>query len=125
MSVELGKHGQAVWDAYGASRLDAGAQALIRELARCADTLDRLNDLVTGRQESWVSLVPDGMGEIQLSIDKLLDERRNHQLALKALFAEVRMSGLKATSGQAKDEEPEDMLAKLRRQKEERERQSG
>jgi hypothetical protein len=125
MSVELGKHGTAIWAAYGADGLDAGSQALIRELARCADTLDRLNDLVTGRQESWISLVSDGMGEIQLSIDKVLDERRNHQLALKALYSELRMAGIKPSSGLAADEEPKDMLAVLRKQKEERERQSG
>jgi len=125
MAAELGKHGQAIWDSYGAAKLDAGSQALIRELARCADTLDRLNDLVSGRQEVWASLVFDDMGEVHLSVDKLLDERRNHQLALKALHTEVRMAGIKPTGNAKADEEPEDVLGKRRREREERERKLG
>lgn len=128
MSTGLGETGKLVWDAYGADRLDAGSQALVRELARCADTLDRLDGLAIGRQESWVELVFDDMGEIHLAVDKILDQRRNHQLALKALFAEVRAAGIKAgESGKSKDEneEPEDMLTKRRLEKEARERQLG
>lgn len=125
MPVELGKHGQAIWDAYQASTLSAGYQALIRELARCADTLDRLDDLVSGRQETWASLVFDDMGEVHLCVDKILDERRNHQLALKALLAEVRQAGIKATDKPRADEEPEDMLTRRRREREERERKLG
>lgn len=128
MSTELGTSGQAIWSAYGADRLDAGGQALVRELARCADTLDRLDGLAIGRRETWVELIFDDMGEIHLVVDKILDQRRNHQLALKALFAEVRAAGIKAgESGKSQDEneEPEDMLTRRRREKEERERQLG
>lgn len=128
MSTELGTSGQAIWSAYGADRLDAGGQALVRELARCADTLDRLDGLAIGRRETWVELIFDDMGEIHLVVDKILDQRRNHQLALKALFAEVRAAGIKAgDSGKGKDEneEPEDMLTRRRREKEERERKLG
>lgn len=129
MSAELGKHGQAIWNAYRADTLDAGIQALIRELARCADTLDRLDELASGRREGWVSLVFDDMGEIHLSVDKILDIRRNHQLALKAIYAEVRAAGVKAdaqTSGSGISEpKDEDMVAKRRREKAERERKLG
>jgi hypothetical protein len=123
----LGDTGTAIWAAFQADRLDAGSKALVRELARCADTLDQLDGLAMGRREEWASLVFDDMGEVHLMVDKILEVRRNHQLALKALFAEVRAAGIKASSssGISKDEEPEDMLAKLRRQKERRENQSG
>lgn len=128
MSGELGNTGRAIWLAYGADHLDAGAQALVRELARCADTLDRLDGLASGRQESWVELVYDDMGSIQLSIDKILEVRRNHQLTFKAIYGELRMAGIKPAGedkAQGRDEGPQDMLAELRRQKENRERQSG
>lgn len=124
MSAELGKHGQAIWDAFGAAQLDAGSQALVRELARCADTLDRLDDLVSGRQDRWALLVFDDMGEIHLSIDKAMDEQRKTQTVFKTLFGELRQAGIKP-GGKLKDEGPKDMLAELRKKKEERERQSG
>lgn len=128
MATELGETGKLIWAAYGADKLDAGSQALVRELARCADTLDRLDGLAIGRHDSWVVLAFDDLGEITLTVDKVLDQRRNHQLALKTLFAEVRQAGIKpvpVTGGKQQDEEPEDMLAKRRKDKEERERQLG
>ena len=81
-----------------------------------------------GRREGWASLVFDDMGEVQLVVDKILDERRQHQLALKQMFGEMRMAGIKPDAGsapQAKDEEPEDMLTKRRREREDRERKLG
>lgn len=127
MATELGETGSAIWSAYGADKLDAGAQSLIRELARCADTLDRLDDLASGRREGWVLLVFDDMGEIHLSIDKILDERRNHQLALRAIHSEIRQAGIRpaAAKATATQDEEEDMLTKRRREREERERKLG
>jgi hypothetical protein len=128
MATELGETGKLIWAALKAETLDASSQALVRELARCADTLDRLDGLATGRREEWAVLTFDEMGEVHLSVDKILDVRRSHQLAFKALFAEVKAAGIKADEGSSsnsKDEEPEDMLAKLRRQKESRESPSG
>jgi len=124
MSTELGTTGQAIWEVYGAAKLDAGSQALVRELARCADVLDRLDDLAMGRRQAWVELVFDDMGEIHLSVDKILSERRTHWLAFKALYAEVRAAKIEADS-KIKDEGPVDMLAELRKLKGQRERQSG
>lgn len=128
MTEHLGKAGQAVWDAYGAERLDGATQALVRELSRSADVLDKLDGLVRGRQESWASLVFDDMGEVHLEVNKLLDQQAKIQTTFKLIWGELRMSGIKPTivgAGASKDEEPEDMLAKLRREKEERESQSG
>jgi hypothetical protein len=127
MSVELETTGRAIWAAFNGDKLDAGSQALIRELARCADTLDRLDALAAGRRDGWAKLVFDEMGEIHLVVDKILDVRRNHQLAFKALYAEIRTAGIKegGLAAKLKDEEPEDMLSKLRREKAARERQSG
>jgi hypothetical protein len=127
MSTDLGKQGRAIWDAYGAATLPAHQQALIMELARCADMCDRLDGLAAGRQEAWITLVFDDMGEIHLSIDKVLELRLKHQGMYKTIFAEVRTAQIPfATSVTAKkDEGPVDMLAELRAEKERRERQSG
>lgn len=122
---ELGERGRDIWSSFGADALHAGHRALVHELARCADTLDRLDALAMGRRDEWASLVFDDMGQVHLSVDKLLDERRNHQLAFKTLIAEIRQAGLKETGGTKKDEEPEDMLTKRRREREERERKLG
>lgn len=128
MAAELGPTGQAIWAALNGDRLDAGSQALVREMARCADTLDRLDDLAMGRREGWVSIVFDDMGEVHLTVDKILDLRRNHQLTLRALYAEVRAAKIEAKApegGEGAPEPPKDMLADLRAAKENRERQSG
>lgn len=125
---ELGKTGRDVWDAFGAASLDAASQALVRELARCADTLDRLNDLATGRREAWILLVFDDMGEIHLQIDRVLDEQRKTQVVFKTLFGELRQAGVKPqlnTSTEDEEVGPVDVLAALRKKKEARERQSG
>jgi hypothetical protein len=125
---ELGGTGKEIWSALGGDKLDPGSAALVRELARCADTLDRLDDLVNGRRESWVTITFDDMGEVHLGIDKLLDTRRNHQLAFKQLTAEVRSAGIrpgKTDQPTAADEEPGDMLAAARKAKADRERQLG
>lgn len=123
-SGELGKRGSAIWTAYAADKLSAADQALVREFARCADTLDRLDGLAAAREESWATLVFSDMGEVHVSVDKILDERRNHQLALKALYNEIRQSGIKTAASDTKDE-AEDPLAKRRREREERERKLG
>jgi len=127
----LSKTGQAIWDAYDGDRLDPGAAALVRELARCADTLDRLDDLVIGRRESWLTITFDDMGEVHLQVDKVLDLRRNHQLTFKQLTAEVRSAGLrpvetkKPTGTIPVAVDREDMLAAMRAAKAARERQLG
>jgi hypothetical protein len=125
---ELGDTGKAIWAVFAGDQLDPGSAALVRELARCADTLDRLDDLVTGRRESWITITFDDMGEVHLGIDKLLDTRRSHQLAFKQLTAEVRSAGIrpaKTDKPAAADEEPGDMLAAARKAKADRERQLG
>lgn len=128
MTDDLGASGLAIWKAYCGDQLDAPSAALVLELARCADTCDKLNGLAVGRSESWITIVFDDMGEVHLSVDKILDQRRNHQLALKALVAEVRAAKIPLQAGAVKTQAPnapEDMLAKLRQDKERRERQHG
>jgi hypothetical protein len=128
MRSELGPTGQDIWDAYQADKLDAGSRTLVLSYARAADIADRLDGLAMARKEQWASLVFDDMGEVQLSVDKILDQARNQLMALKQLHGELRQAGIKATGGgktEAKDEEPEDMLTRRRKEKEDRERKLG
>lgn len=128
MSDGLEATGRAIWLAYKADNLSAGAQALVRELARCADTLDRLDGLASGRRESWAELVYDHMGEIVLTVDKILTERRNHQMTFKSLHNELRLAGIKPEQAEMPvvlKDEPRDVLAERRAAKERRERQHG
>ncbi len=90
--------------------------------------LDRLDGLAAGRHDRWAFLVFDDMGEIHLSIDKVLDEQRKTQMVFKGLFGELRQAGIKVQAAGLTEqaaEQPMDMLAALRKQKEDRERQSG
>lgn len=125
--TSLGESGRAIWEAYGGASLDAGSRALVLEFARCADTCDRLDGLAAGRQESWILLAFDDMGEIHLNIDKLLELRLKHQTTLKLLYGEIRAAKIELSSaaGAPQPEQPEDMLGALRKLKAERERQSG
>lgn len=127
MRSELGDSGRTIWDAYGAEKLDAGSRSLVLAFARAADVADKLDGLAMGRQGSWVELVFDDMGEVHLSVDKVLDQLRNQLLAVKTIYAELRQAGIRPAQAKnpTADEEPEDMLAKLRKEKEERERKLG
>lgn len=128
MSVELGSSGQLIWNAFDGENLEPHSRALVLELARCADTCDRLDGLAAGRRDDWITLAFDDMGEIHLHIDKVLELRLKHQTTLRTLYAEVRAAHIVLASkagSKSEDEEPEDMLAALRREKERRERQSG
>lgn len=93
--ADLEARGRDIWAAYGADKLPAGSRALVHELARSADTLDRLDALVIGKREVWVELVTDDVGNVTLSVDGLLAERRQQQANFKQLMGEVRQLGLK------------------------------
>jgi hypothetical protein len=127
MRSELGDSGRAIWDAYGAEKLDAPARTLVLSYARAADVADRLDGLAMARTDSWATLVFDEMGEVHLAVDKILDQTRNQLLALKTIYAELRQAGIRPaqTKSQTADEEPDDMLTKRRKEREERERKLG
>ncbi len=125
MRETLEASGRAIWDSLGAERQPPAARALILEYARLADTADRLAGLAAGRKESWVELVYDEMGEINLAIDKLLAEQRNTQMSLKGIHAELRAAGLLVAAAPAPAEVEETPLERRRREKEQRERQLG
>lgn len=103
---ELGERGAAIWTAYGAEGLPAGNQALVLEIARTADGLDKLNALLVGCRDEWAKVEFDDMGEVILEVTPLLSERRQQQMAFKQLLGEARQLGLKQTGGTELEEEP-------------------
>jgi hypothetical protein len=124
----LKTRGLAIWRSYQAGSLPAGEQALIHELARLADALDKLDMILGARASDWAKIVIDEVGEVTLEVNGLLGERRQHAIAFKTLFAEIRAAGIKPVEGSVPVggvAPPEDMLAKRKREKEERERQLG
>ena len=104
--ADLGERGRAFYEAYCADRLPSAHRSLVQEAARILDTLDQLAALATGEIESWAKLeFPDG--EVTLTINGILAERRQQQLAFKQLLMEIRITGLEL----ARPDEPKDEMA--------------
>lgn len=64
--------------------------ALVEEICRTADRLDRLDAIVNGRDRAWLTLEVDDVGEVTVVVDKVLGEARQQQMAFKGLLAELR-----------------------------------
>lgn len=123
----LKDRGRSIWEAYDTDAMSAVDRALIHELARLADALDKLDMILGARASDWAKIIIDEVGEVTLEVNGLLGERRQHAIAFKTLYAEVRAAKLVPRQvGKVQiPDEPEDMLAGLRAEKEKRERQSG
>ncbi|HEY9415703.1 MAG TPA: hypothetical protein VIQ30_13150, partial [Pseudonocardia sp.] len=73
--------------------------ALVEEICRTADRLDRLDAIVNGRDRAWLTLEVDDVGEVTVVVDKVLGEARQQQMAFKGLLGELRaMRGTSAKS---------------------------
>lgn len=99
---ELQARGREIYAAFNADSLPAGNRALVMEAARCADLLDKLDGLIQGDQSAWLKLVFDDMGEVTLSMDGVVGERRQQQMALRQLMSEIRQAGIKQAAGEEK-----------------------
>lgn len=84
--------GVTLWREMNGDQLPPPARVLLEEACRIADRLDRLDKLLDGDAESWVSLVEQrGDPERQIVvIDRPLAEARQQAVALKQLIAEIR-----------------------------------
>lgn len=97
----LKDRGKAIWDAYDADSLPEGTKAMVHEFCRLADALDKLDMLLAVNKDTWAKIVEDVAGEVTLEVNGLLGERRQHALAFKVLYAELRSAGVKETGGEA------------------------
>lgn len=84
--------GRRLWDDMGGDALTGGRRVLLEEACRIADRLDRLDAILAGSSEDWLSFVETkGMPDRQeIVIDKPLAEARQQATALKQLIAELR-----------------------------------
>lgn len=66
---------------------------LLEEACRIADRLDRIESILSGSDEGWMRLrVSDDGTEVTVTVDRVLAEARQQQVALKGLLAELRAS---------------------------------
>lgn len=100
----LKERGQAIWDAYEADDLPQGSKAMVHELCRLADALDKLDMLLAVNKDVWAKILEGIDGEVTLEVNGLLGERRQHALAFTTLYRELRTAGIKESSGEEKDE---------------------
>lgn len=91
----LKERGQKIWEAYSADDLPAASRAMVHELCRMADALDRLDALLGGRAAEWIKVLEEyGDGEVTLEVNGVLGERRQHALAFTTMLREIRMAGI-------------------------------
>ncbi|UVT24963.1 hypothetical protein NXT08_22440 [Rhodococcus pyridinivorans] len=73
---ELGERGTALWGALSDGLADDSARLLLlAEACRMADSLDKLDQLLSGDVDAWTRVVT-GDGEMVLRIDGAMAERR-------------------------------------------------
>lgn len=94
----LKERGRSIWEAYQADSLPAGSQAMVHELCRLADALDKLDAILGARATEWAKIVEGVDGEVTLEVNGILGERRQHALALTSLYKELRTAGIKEKS---------------------------
>lgn len=79
-----------MWDQLVSDDDPVEVVALVEEICRCADRLDRLDAIVNGRDRAWLTLEVDDVGEVTVVVDRVLAEARQQQTTFKALLAELR-----------------------------------
>lgn len=100
-TVRLRARGKRLWHAL---TVDGEPPALelpmVEELCRMVDRLDRFDAIVNGRDRAWLQLDFGDLGEVEVTVDKVLGEARQQQATFKALLAELRQ--LRAASAPAR-----------------------
>lgn len=82
--------GRTLWEGMHDSRDPEDVRALVVEMCRVKDRLDRLHRLSSRDSAEWARLVPaDIDGEIVLHIDAVLREQRQTEIVFKQLTSEV------------------------------------
>lgn len=99
----LKERGRAIWEAYDADGLAAANKAMVHELCRMADALDKLDAILGARASEWVVIAEDIQGELTLEVNAVLNERRQHALAFTTMLREIRAAGIEQA---AKDSKP-------------------
>ena len=90
MTPRLRARGRRMWDQLVTDDDPVEVVALVEEICRTADRLDRLDAIVNGRDRAWLTLEVDDVGEVTVVVDKVLGEARQQQMAFKGLLSELR-----------------------------------
>lgn len=80
-----------MWDALEGEIASPGHRVLLEEACRVADRLDRIDGILAARRD-WIRISTLDLGEnvkVRITLDGVLAEARQQQLALRALVAEV------------------------------------
>jgi hypothetical protein len=93
--------GQALWDELSSGRFGPAHLVLLAEACRLADRLDRLHAQLDG--EDWLHYLVDESSteatvQVNVQVDNVLVEARQHAVALKGLVAELRQANRAGTS---------------------------
>ena len=82
--------GRTLWEGMNNPRDPEDVRALVVEMCRVKDRLDRLHRLASEDSAEWARLIPaDTGGEYILQIDAVLREQRQTEIVFKQLTAEV------------------------------------
>ena len=93
------------------------ARALAEEACRIKARLDKLEAIITGDDDSWLT-VTEVAGDLEVTINRPLAEARQQALALRAVLAELRaVQGVQPAESAAPVADPADDLAAARERK--------
>ena len=117
---ELGPRGEALWRSLGGHTTTDGARAaLIAEACRLADQLDKLDQIISGDDATWLQLeIPDGRPiKLIVPIQNAIAERRQSVTVFRHVLSQLwnvgTPAGEVAGSGSPKEANVDD-LAKRR-----------
>lgn len=115
----LGERGQALWLALGGHTTTDGARAaLIAEAARLADQLEKLDQIITGDDATWLRLeVPEGRDiKLVVPIQAAIAERRQSVTVFRHVLGQLSNVGTPAGevagTGSPKEVNVDDLAAK-------------
>lgn len=92
--VPFGPRGSRLWAAYCERADGEAALAVLEEVCRTADRLDRLDALLTGDADVWCRLVEKFGGSlVEVQVDSALAEARQQGAAFRQLLAALSLKG--------------------------------
>jgi hypothetical protein len=92
---DLGERGAQLWrDMGGSWESDAGARLLLHEACRLADRMEKLDRILRGDVDTWVTLeLPRGDSDdqpLRVKVDGALAEARLHVTTLRQVLSQLR-----------------------------------
>lgn len=115
----LGARGEALWRALGGDTTTDGARAvLMAEASRLADQLEKLDQIITGDDATWLQLeIPEGKPiKLVIPIQAAIAERRQSVTVFRHVLAQLwnvgTPAGEVAGSGSPKEVSVDDLARK-------------